>query len=752
MTDQNYDTLNKNIKYIQDKYGNNFNFINFGLNPSNIDSSGVGCYPTSEYSTSSNNMELLDTNLHSFNSCKLNAALQNKQYFALAKPGRVRRNEYLCYVSNTLQGTSANNEGSNVIVLFEMNNISNLSFDMTGNLYASGANKNVLFGNGNTNCSGGSLFSYLGIKSGIEGLRGSRKRQKAKAKAKAAAAAPVSVTPTATATSTSTANATATATSTTRVKTTAEIQQETALANAANSPYSIQKINDHKSIFTLTNNIKDQFNCDNTTNRCTGTVKYKCGSQLNYTNLSNKPPGYSISLDCNRQKWNCNYLLRLLDNGDLQIFKNNSRVWSLFQTYGGIRKTLRKYQNVISSNTEWINANLSNAKLNELSPGNELPGNGKPYLISKNSKFKLEINNGKLLLKCNTSSCLSGRNDIKYTLFNESNMSYFPYKAIPTDFFNTTYYASNTPGYNTLQKIEENNPTLQKTPEYTEYPNSYLDLDKIDPNKNSLASPEECKIKCDSDATCKSYFTMDIDSRDKVLQYCYTDSSIPIFSDFSPKNTPNPMVNSTLYVRKNTMNIPTTQNPHTLTLNPTQINTEILTINDSISGYAAYTVLPTPFNQNQILGYQGTDEYKQLVGNAQDTIYQSTSGFRTIESFVEGLDGASTVSQSGSNVSSQIDNLEKQGLHYNDLLTRTNTNYNSIQTNINNYVDISNNLNNNPKSYYSSKYTAFMPDEHDIGNQIVEDSKRLAVEQNNLWIAGSIAATTVFLTGIILNL
>lgn len=759
MTDQNYDTLNKNIKYLQDKYGNNFDFINFGLNTANIDSSGVGCYPTSEYSTSSYKMDLLDRNLHSFESCKLNATLQNKKYFAVAKSSDrndSRSDGYKCYVSDTVQNTPVNDNGNNVIVLFQMENISNLSFDMAGNLSAmmNGQNtsKITLFESKNAKCAGGSLFSYLGIKSGKEGFQEGRRNRSARVAPSQRPPPPpprrsnraVNITP-------------RTNPSYRRhvppivaQQTRQATPQEIALANAAKSPYSVQKLDDYASMFTLTNNIKDQFNCDNTTNRCTGTVQYKCGSQLNYKVLNSKPPGYSIRMDCNGQKRDCNYMLRLLDDGDVQVFKSNRRIWSLFKTYGEIRTVLAKYKNRISSNTEWQNENLTNSKLNELQPGNDIPNAGKPYLISKNAKFKLEIHNGKLLLKCNTVSCLSKRN-IKYTTEDENNMSFYPYKVTPNPLFNNTYYASNTPGYYTLQKIEENSPSLQKTDEYIEYPNSYLSDQKIDPSKVSWVSPQECKKKCDSDSTCKSYATMEIEGNENTNTYnvCYTDTSIPIFSDIYTRNPRGPQdINSNLYIRKNKINIPMNLNPHTLTLNPTQINSEIRTINDSIfdSGYTAYTVLSTPFNQDQIVGYQGTDEYKQLVGNAPNTIYQNK------ESFMEGIDGTSSVSQSSSSVNTQINNLDTQSKNYNNLLTRTNTNYNSIKTNVNSYNDTLNNIENNTKSYYSSQYGAYMPDENDISNQIVEDSKRLAVEQNNLWIAGSIAATTVFLTGIILNL
>jgi len=85
-----------------------YKFINFTID--NAVSYPLKCVGTNEFSTTPVlNMELLDNNLHTFDTCKVSANLANKPYYALVKPTNSTTSNYNCYVADSLPAQNTSN-------------------------------------------------------------------------------------------------------------------------------------------------------------------------------------------------------------------------------------------------------------------------------------------------------------------------------------------------------------------------------------------------------------------------------------------------------------------------------------------------------------------------------------------------------------------------------------------------------------------------------------------------------------------
>jgi len=125
-----------------------YKLINFKIEAAK--SYPMKCSGSSENASSSMNMSLLDNNLHTKQSCKVNSTIQKKPYYALVKPQNSSTDKFNCYVSNDINSASSNvYDYVNIWEYPSTNNgqsVSDLVMDNNGDLiinYANGNSDNI---------------------------------------------------------------------------------------------------------------------------------------------------------------------------------------------------------------------------------------------------------------------------------------------------------------------------------------------------------------------------------------------------------------------------------------------------------------------------------------------------------------------------------------------------------------------------------------------------------------------------------
>jgi len=470
------------------------------------------------------------------------------------------------------------------------------------------------------------------------------------------------------------------------------------------------------------------------------------------TNLSNIANKFNPSF-CGTTP--CTYYLTLQDNGNLELHRIMSTqngpqekiVWQLFSDYSVIDKISKV---AATTNNAWKTSNNTT-----LAQGKSIPTDV-PFLTSPSGFFKLEINNGNLILKACVYACKSSDASYKKSI-NESNIklytnvntdpakgqSYYIYQlntAGPK--VNTTYYEVNGGDYKLLQPIDPANPDLQKGTNYTTY-NGFYPQSTSTIRTITTDTIEDCKNACSQNDNCSGIFTQT--NAQKKTNCTLASNTTPYFM---PNQTKPSINDSTYYIREPKMN---------LADNKYNIPSDVL-VSATSDKYASFNMGNTISTSGYAYGMPSIPSWAALKQREYELRMGNTCSSSTKEGFdTHGYyDASAACNDVGTGCQPAIQNGQ-----ITPLIQIANDYDNQIKQISQTYVDMSNNLdtyyarrallNNHPKYDFSAN-PVFTKEDNSLVNAMQQDTKQMALQQNNLYISGTILTTTLLITAIYLGM
>jgi hypothetical protein len=437
----------------------------------------------------------------------------------------------------------------------------------------------------------------------------------------------------------------------------------------------------------------------------------------------------------------CKFYLQLVDNGNIEIHSygcNYTGVPEIAWQSLSIQSIQQKLQSILPygpiQNKEWQSQGAAN-QLNGQKPSNTI-------LISPNGNFKLEVtSDGNLQLKttiygCKYTDTVQNNAKISDTNFlytdsvdlNKKGQSYYAYandNRLPN--VQTPYYFINVDGNELLKPIDNSNPSLINSNDYTPKPGYFMsnDINNVQ-NTNqvqNVSSEKECLDKCNDLSGCNyTYFY----NRNQ----CFLGTKkIP---DFVPNN------NSTLYIRKKKMNY---------TENPENISPLVQDVNSALS-YSSYNIVqpittsfrPGKYTHPKFIALQERNN-EIMLGKES---FNNYNYYNPEQSCTTGDTGCIDAISRG-----QVIPLSQMAQDYQNQNSQMNTNRANITNAIDQYQTTYNSVNSNIKYDFSANQPFTMEDTS-IQNVMQQDTKQLLLQENNFYIAGSLLTATLLITAIYL--
>jgi hypothetical protein len=535
-------------------------------------------------------------------------------------------------------------------------------------------------------------------------------------------------------------------------------------------------------------------------------------STLNLTNNEMKK-GRGI---CNES---CNAYLELGNDGNLKIYKppNNSTVpasstssgevlWDLFETYPDTKKTIQSIAPIGESS--WKRFAAQSPLSNTLQKGESLTADqtrstssSKPYLISKNGQFMLQIVGGHIKLKAAVYGCFSADStynsiDRMYTKLTSGPQSFYVYQSNLADpkVGNTYHYANKTADKNNpserqlgLRKITGNK-IVKNTNEFQDISRmNYMPLNDISPNSIN-ANEDECKKACIATENCN---------------YVYTKNGVcKLGNSVLPAFVPNPSNTDkyNLFLRNKKLdtemiktqsifseeNLTEKVQDAGILFGNKIIGSDIESVAEgefSSCGYLANPLGRAIHQQSKVIAGENVDikrkgnppagaprpldqygeppapvNYNQttIIGGATSTLQQGFSNREGFDSHGWKAPGVNCGTAGKDQcypgiLYGQIKPLQEISNDYSAKLNRINSNYLDISNNISKYKDVYNVVSNDAKYDFSGDQDIVLDGPTDLLTEMKNDSKQLALQTNNMYIAGSILTTTLLISAIYLG-
>ena len=522
-------------------------------------------------------------------------------------------------------------------------------------------------------------------------------------------------------------------------------------------------------------------------------VRSKTSAPVNNTtfNMTNN----ALKLDLSQCGANaCKFRLELGTDGNLKLYKLASSngtvsssstgevVWDLFSSDSTVADKVKAIAPI--TQLDWKNA-FNNGSNNILSPGENLPT--RKQLISSNGQFKLEIVGGYLQLKAAVYGCFStdqtykNQNAPMYT--NAVSNGAQPFYVYQSDLANpnigSMYYTVTGPKGTAIREVNRTNQIVIGGTSYTKLPDGYVPLQDVNPNAITVSNANECQAKCNSSPDCKYVY---VKGQKCLLGNKIQPSYVPPRSDLIGDN-------HDLYIRQSVLD--TTKVPSKTGLNP---QFEVLSSKNYRDNPVSYfgPLLTGPQDVGPLatqLGQQLLSRQKALFGNdepvkptvsapaAKPSTYDETIFSPPPKNAVDNTNSASAIARSlfegfdthewkdpgencgkGTNAPcysgilyGQIKPLQSIAQDYSSQLNKMNTMYSDISGNIGKYQDLYNTLNNDAKYDFSGNQPIVFSGNTDLLTEMKNDSKQLALQTNNMYIAGSILTTTLLVSAIYLG-
>ena len=497
----------------------------------------------------------------------------------------------------------------------------------------------------------------------------------------------------------------------------------------------------------------------------TAIVDKKTGDfMVDSTNISNtynifNPPGATdVEVDKNEK---IHYYLELLDNGNIKLHrvlkisgKNHSDkvVWQLFSDYSVIDK--------ISMIAPLANPDWKKHGNHILEQGRSISSAENSFLTSPSGFFKLKFDNEHLVLKASVYACKSSDATYQKSILDENvrmysaenkggEQPYYIYQLKQSGpSANTTYYEINNGDYKLLQPIDAKNPDLKIGDKYSEYIGYYpLTTNVMD--RTTTNSVDECKNTCSQKKDCTGVFTQ---QNDQNTIHCTRVSNTTPY--FMPNQTNDSTNESTYYIREPKMDL----------ANNTYNIPEDVSNKTQISPYTSFTIGDKISTSGYSYGMDSIPSWKELKNREYEfRMGKKPEGFN-VDGYKkhEGFDthGYYNPSQECSKVGTGCQPAIQNG-QITPLIQIANDYDNQIKQMTQTYVDMSNNLDayyatrntlNNNNVYDFSANQVFTTEDNSLINAMQHDTKQMALQQNNLYIAGSILTTTLLITAIYLGI
>jgi hypothetical protein len=299
----------------------------------------------------------------------------------------------------------------------------------------------------------------------------------------------------------------------------------------------------------------------------------------------------------------------------------------------------------------------------------------------------------------------------------------------------------------------------------------YMPANDINPNPTTATNIDNCKENCNTDTNCKYFYFSE--------NQCYLGNKPqPAYVPIDKDN-----LKSTLYLRKYAINSQMKNQPNikvdTLIpseyrgFNPIYFGTPIKS-GDKV-GYPSTSIgaaiierTHTLANKSATITNQSTTQTTgdtQTAGNTRKSYasaiqYQAQSGFQNREGFDSRgyFNDMSAECGQGDNAGCltgvlkyQINPLKQISQDYSNKLNKINSTHYDLSNNIVKYNDTYYTLNNDPNYDFSGSQPIIFSDNTDLLTESKNDSKNMALQTNNLYIAGSMLTTTLLIFAIYLG-
>lgn len=521
-------------------------------------------------------------------------------------------------------------------------------------------------------------------------------------------------------------------------------------------------------------------------------IRSKTSAPVNNTtfNMTNN----AIKLDLSQCGSNaCKFRLELGTDGNLKLYKLASAngtvsssstgevVWDLFSSDSTVADKVKAIAPI--TQLDWKTA-FNNGSNNILSSGESLPT--KKQLISSNGQFKLEIVDGYLQLKAAVYGCFSTDQTYKNTsspmytkAVSNGAQSFYVYQSdLAHPKIGSMYYTVTGPNGYAMREIDRTNQVVLGGNTYTKLDDIYTPLQDVNPTAITVSSANECQSKCNTSPGCKYVYVKD---NKCLLGNKNQPSFIPPQSDVVGDRYD-------LYLRQSTLD--TTKVTSKTSLNPqfemlpskNYRDKPITLLGPLLEGPQDIGPLASPLGaailrkQKSLFGID--EELVPTKGTpaVKPSIYP-TSEYSSPPKPVDNTKPASSIAQSlfegfdphnwkdpGENCGQgnsptcyagilygQLKPLQAISQDYSSQLNKMNTMYSDISGNIGQYRDLYTSLNNDAKYDFAGNQPIVFSGNTDLLTEMKNDSKQLALQTNNMYIAGSILTTTLLVSAIYLG-
>jgi hypothetical protein len=524
-------------------------------------------------------------------------------------------------------------------------------------------------------------------------------------------------------------------------------------------------------------------------------IRSKTSAPVNNTRLNMTNNALKLDLSqCGNNA--CKFRLELGTDGNLKLFKLASAngtvsssstgevVWDLFSSDNTVAAKIKNIAPI--TQLDWKNA-FNNGTNNILSAGESLPTT-KKQLISSNGQFKLEISGGYLQLKVAVYGCFSTdstyakvSNHLYTNAVQSGAQGYYVYKTdLSHPKVGNIYYGTRGPKGLAVKNVDRKNPLLLNGNTYMQLPsNTYMPSNDTNPTPVSATSVADCQSKCNASADCKYVYLKN--NNQCMLGNKLQPAYVPQTSDSTDKYD--------LYVREkaiDTTNVSSTISldsrvgmfPSTMyrSFNPdfygpditkpgeigglaTPVGKSILDYRKQLTGGEA------EINRNEKPPVEVKKDYPASIYSTPQSVSTGDNTKKaTLSSYFEGFDSHRWVDP-GTNCGEapgsiscyagirdgQVKPLQAIAQDYSNQVNRMNTIYTDMGENIDKYNTLYTTMNNNAMYDFSGNQPIAFSGNTDLLTEMKNDSKRLALQTNNMYIAGSILTTTLLVSAIYLG-
>jgi hypothetical protein len=376
----------------------------------------------------------------------------------------------------------------------------------------------------------------------------------------------------------------------------------------------------------------------------------------------------------------------------------------------------------------------------------------KEILISSDSKYKLKMTElGNLVLLCSKKPCSKTAKDVNNNKFVYTNgNTRYLYNLKIDEKMNKMFYANDLSM--NLEFVPNDSPVVSST-NYSKIGN-YVPIPSNISKSVKVTSQDSdgCKKMCDNTPGCENFYYYTTNDNNKWCNLGTNTSSniVPpnLFNILQPGTN---ITSSELYIKDKKLNMDQKYMPQEIPVNK-------MSSLSSFSNYSSHTILPNSFTQPHIIGVGSEPEYISWKGDQNKILFGTNKqGFTTLSKTNEGFQqyDINTCTSDPKGCISNIENkkinplIEMSG-EYSKKIQQMKTNDIALSGNVTSFSNTYTDLSNNNLAQFSPQFTNF-DNTMTIKDAMNNDLNEMLVQQNNMYIMGTIAAATLLVTAILIG-